>query len=321
LPYSVQTHAGGGLREAVEAFARAHEVDVWQVEWTPYAEAVKGLPRRRQLVVAHNVESLIWQRYFENEANPLKKWYIGRQCRKFERFEQDVFRAAPHAVAVSEEDAARLRDEFGGRAVSLVENGVDTAYFRPGEGRRDPRRILFLGSLDWRPNLDAVRLLLDLIFPEVRRGEPGARLCLVGRNPPAWLRRAAAGAPGLELHADVADVRPYLASSGMLAVPLRIGGGSRIKILEALAAGLPVVSTRVGAEGLRLTPGEHLEVVQTPEQMSGALLAVMRAEGEYAEQARRGRDRVVGHYDWGRLALQLEQVWRTVALGENGLGT
>jgi glycosyltransferase involved in cell wall biosynthesis len=212
-------------------------------------------------------------------------------------------------VAVSATDATRIRQQFRGKRVQVVDNGVDTAYFRPSAPPAGPGRILFLGSLDWRPNLDAVAQLLDVVFPAVRAGEPTARLWLVGRNPPARLRRRAAGMPGVELHADVADVRPYLAGSHVLAVPLRVGGGSRLKILEALAAAVPVVSTRVGAEGLCLQPEHHLTVVDDVAGMAAALLPCLRRPEVARRQAECGRRVVLDRYDWGVLAERLEQVW------------
>src|SRR5262249_10111970 len=156
--------------------------------------------------------------------------------------------------------------------VAVVENGVDTSFFVPTGESRDPRRILFLGSLDWRPNLDAVRQLLDRIFPCVRALESLARLEIVGRHPPEWLRRRCAAEPGVGLEGVVADGRPHLPRGGMLVVPLRMGGGSRLKILEALACGVPVVSTVVGAEGLHLEPGRHLCVVPTINEMAAAIM-------------------------------------------------
>jgi glycosyltransferase involved in cell wall biosynthesis len=309
LPYSVASHTSRALRRAVARYAAAHRVDLWQCEWTPYAEALRGLSGVRRLVVAHNVESLIWQRYHETEANPLKRWYVGRQWRKFERFERRAYSEADCTVAVSPEDAARIRGQFGGRRVQVVDNGVDTCFFRPAPPPVGPGRILFLGSLDWRPNLDAVGQLLEHVFPAVRAGEPGARLSLVGRNPPAWLRRQAAATAGVDLYADVADVRPYLAACTVLAVPLRIGGGSRLKILEALAAGVPVVSTRVGAEGLCLEPGRHLTVVEGVTDMPAALVRCLRDPEPARAQAECGRGVVLERYDWGVLADRLEQVW------------
>jgi glycosyltransferase involved in cell wall biosynthesis len=313
LPYSVATHASRALRRALQTHARLAPVDVWHCEWTPYAASLRGLPGP-SLVMAHNVESQIWQRYFETETNALKRWYIGQQWRKFVRFERWAASEAELVVAVSDEDAARLRDEFGAPRVTVVENGVDVHHFVPPATAGDPRQILFLGSLDWRPNLDAVALLLDQIFPAVQAEEPEARLVIVGRNPPEWLRRRGATSPGVAVHANVADVRPFLAKSGVLAVPLRIGGGSRLKILEALASALPVVSTQIGAEGLRLRSGEHLDVVPGEAEMPAALLNAMRHPDRARVQCRRGRQVVLDEYGWDGLAQKLEHAWRRCAV-------
>jgi polysaccharide biosynthesis protein PslH len=316
LPYSVATHNSAALRRALLDYAASHAVDLWHCEWTPYAEALRVLGPVRKLVMAHNVESSIWQRYHETTPEPLKRWYIGRQWRKFTIFERAAFAQATRTVAVSDADAALIRTRFGVRRVDVVDNGVDTTHFRPSDARRDPRQILFLGSLDWRPNLDAVALLLERVFPAVRAVEPAVRLCLVGRNPPAWLQRRVAGLPEVELHGNVQDVRPYLTGSGLLAVPLRIGGGSRLKILEALACGLPVVSTQVGAEGLALEPGRHLTVVETVDDMPAALLECMHARERAQAQAKRGRQVVLDRYDWDTLADRLEAVWFRCMEGE-----
>jgi glycosyltransferase involved in cell wall biosynthesis len=309
LPYSVASHSSRALGEAIRSRAQSGPVDLWHCEWTPYAEALESAEGGRRLIIAHNVESLIWRRYYETEPGRLRRWYIKRQWRKFERFERRALASADQAVAVSATDAALLAGQFGVTRVCVVDNGVDTNWFRPGGGFGDPRRILFLGSLDWRPNLDAVDQLLTRVFPAIRAAVPDARLWLVGRHPPDCLRRQVFAAPGVELHADVADVRPFLNGAGVLAVPLRIGGGSRLKILEALACGVPVVSTRVGAEGLCLEPGRHLGVVESVDDMAAALLDVIRFPAAAQAQAAAGRQRVLQQYDWDALADKLEQAW------------
>jgi glycosyltransferase involved in cell wall biosynthesis len=308
LPYSVASHNSRALRRALGAHAARQPVDLWHCEWTPYAEALRAVGGPR-VVVAHNVESVIWQRYHETETNAPRRWYVGRQWRKFLAFERRALAGADCTVAVSDLDAMRFRRDFGVPRVGVVENGVDTTYFQPGEGWREPGRILFLGSLDWRPNLDGVELLLERVFPAVRAAEPTATLCLVGRNPPEALRRKVERTPGVELHGNVADVRPFLAECGALVVPLRIGGGSRLKILEALASGVPVVSTRVGAEGLHLDAGRHLTVVEDIDALAPALVEAVRSPEAVREQAEAGRRRVLERYDWDVLAGQLEQVW------------
>jgi glycosyltransferase involved in cell wall biosynthesis len=312
-PYSVTSHRCGAMESAVRQFhtqlaEKQDAVDVWQLEWAPYLFVVDPSFPGARVVIAHNVDTLIWQRYYENEPSLLKKAFLKTQWHKFRRFEEHAFRQANRVVAVSAEDARLIRAQFGQPNVDVVDNGIDRAYFEGVVGQRDPARILFLGALDWRPNLDAVGLLLDKIFPRVRALEASATLAIVGRHPPAGLIERARQTPGVELLADVPDVRPYLGTSGVMAVPLRIGGGSRLKILEALACGLPVVSTRVGAEGLLLTPG--VDYVQAEEDaMADALVDAIRAPGEVQALAQHGRQIVLDTYDWSVLAKKLEAAW------------
>jgi glycosyltransferase involved in cell wall biosynthesis len=319
LPYSVATHASPELADAVRAQAEWGGVDVWHCEWTPYAQVLSDalgerLSESRWAVMAHNVESLIWQRFAESTGNPAKRWYIRQQWRKFARFERWAYTAATATIAVSPDDAALMRDAFGATRVCVVENGVDVDYFRPQtDVERDPARMLFLGSLDWRPNQDAAIQLLTDVLPRVREHAPNTTAVLVGRRPPEWLRAKVATTPGAELHADVPDVRPFLARCGFLVVPLRVGGGSRLKILEALASGMPVVSTRVGAEGLELTPARDLLVSDSPDELVQNALAAIRQPEELAETAEHGREQVLARYSWDLLAERLDAAWQAVA--------
>lgn len=312
-PYSVTSHRSMSMDRAVFEYymqygGTKNPVDVWQVEWAPYLSMIDPSFPGARVVIAHNVDTLIWQRYYENETNFLKRAFLKTQWRKFRRFEEDAFRQATRVVAVSEEDAQLIRTDFGQPNVDVVDNGIDRAYFEGVKGQRDPMRILFLGALDWRPNLDAVDLMLDKIFPKVRAAEPSAKLDIVGRNPSASLSERARQVPGVTLHANVPDVRPFLGESGVMAVPLRIGGGSRLKILEALACALPVVSTRVGAEGLLLKPGEDYVAAEI-DAMADALVQAIRSPGAMQAMADHGRELVLRTYDWGVLAQKLEAAW------------
>ncbi len=309
FPYSVASHSSLALRQAVQSHARSHRADLWQVESIVLVDALVDLERGSKVAIAHNVESLIWQRYCENEADPLRRWYIKQQWRKFERFERRAFATVNRVVAVSGADAQLIRDRFGGQNVDVVDNGIDRRYFEAVQPDPDLRTILFLGSLDWRPNLDAVGLLLDRIFPAVRAAEPAARLRLVGRRPPPGLVRKVQNVTGVELHADVPDVRPFLATSGVMVVPLRIGGGSRLKILEAMAAGLPVISTHVGAEGLELVTGDQYVAADEPGQIADALVSWIRDPQPARAMAERSRAFVLKRYDWNTLADGLERIW------------
>lgn len=312
-PFSVNAHMSTRFAKALQDFASTHEVDLWQLEWTPYVDMLQGISPLRTIVVAHNVDTLIWQRYHETEANPVRRWFIKNQWQKFKRYEQEVFHRADSVVAVSEDDAAILRQQFGVEQVDVVDNGVDIASYQAVTAVRNPSELLFLGSLDWRPNLDGVRLLLDEILPGVLQQEPRVKLTLVGRNPPPWLVERAIRMPRVELCANVPDVRPYLARAGMMVVPLRIGGGSRLKILEALANGLPVVATRVAAEGLQLAPGEDYRMADTSDAMSESIVDWIRHPKVAQHVASKGQQVVSEHYGWDKLAEALEAVWEKTA--------
>ncbi|MCS7270616.1 MAG: glycosyltransferase family 4 protein, partial [Gemmataceae bacterium] len=319
LPYSVASHAAASYVAAVRDFAQRQRVQLWHCEWTPYAQVLRAafgptLPQLRWTIMAHNVESLIWQRYAAIEPHPLKRWYLRLQQVKYERFEQWAYTAATLTIAVSQADARLMQQRFGATRLAVVENGVDVEAFRPQRDvERDPYHLLFVGSLDWRPNLDAVNLLLEQIFPAVAAAEPRARLSIVGRRPPQWLRLRCTAFPRVHLMADVADVRPFLACCGMLVVPLRVGGGTRLKILEALASGTPVISTTLGAEGLDLLPGQDLLIADSPQQFISAIHEAFRRPLELQDQAANARQKIIRRHSWNHLAQHLDDLWQATA--------
>ena len=311
LPYSVQRHATSEMQAAVRRLDAEADVDLWQAEWTPYARNLLHVVHAPWVVIAHNIESQIWQRHYESETNPLKRWYIGRQFRKYLKFEGEIFNHADKVVAVSDPDAELARRLYGTIGVEVVDNGVDVDYFHPTLEPRDPKTILFLGALFWRPNIDAVQILLNEIFPRVLAGEPEAKLQIVGRDPPPWLSREVVKHRNVSLHPNVPDVRPFLWRCGMLAVPLRIGGGSRLKILEALACCCPVVSTCVGSEGLNLVSGRHYTGVGATSEMAPAILECMHNPQRAVELTHAGRATTLENYTWDRLAEQLGMIWQS----------
>ena len=316
LPYSVASHQSDAMRHVVNRLAAEQPIDLWQCEWSGYLSTVREQPHGRRLCMAHNVDALIWRRYFEVERNPLRRLYVREQWRKFLRFERKAFRDAGQVVAVTQDDATLLRDQFGICQVEVVDNGIDCHWieqFDPAQANggsvRRPLQYLFLGALDWRPNQDAVGWLLDEIVPLIRTRHADAQLLIVGRNPSARIQQRCAKTAGVRLHADVPDVRPYLAQSQVMVVPLRIGGGSRLKILEALAAGLPVVSTTVGAEGLRITPDQHYLSNDTADGIAASVVECFNRPDWARTLAEQGKEVVQRNYDWPILAQRLNRIW------------
>ncbi|MFM1816070.1 MAG: hypothetical protein RLZ98_2765 [Pseudomonadota bacterium] len=308
-PYSVTSHTLASMRAAVQRHAASQPPDLWQLEWVGYDYCLDA-NQSPVVLQAHNVEALIWQRFRDVETNPLKRAYFTTQWRKMMAHEARIFPRVSRVIAVSREDAALARNLYGHFSSEVIENGVDTAYFAKTGRQAGSRTILFLGALDWRPNLDGIDFLLREIWPRVRMRLPDARLSIVGRHAPSGLVQRIATEPGATLAADVADVRPYMREAAAMAVPLRIGGGSRLKILEALAARLPVVSTTVGAEGLDLIDGTHFANADDPESFSAALVDALEHPANHARMAEAGCAHVAQHNDWSILADRLGRIWQ-----------
>jgi polysaccharide biosynthesis protein PslH len=313
LPYSVSSHVSKEIQAAIREVERESAIDLWHCEWTPYLQNLAGNMDRPVVVTAHNVESQIWQRYAENETNPGKRWYIREQCRKFTRFERNAFSLANLSIFVSETDAELARSQYGAQRIAVIENGVDTDYFQPEFSNRDPFHLLILGSLDWRPNVDGINQFMETVFPRLVLCEPRFHLTIVGRNPDRRWAEALCRNERVSLHANVPDVRPHIARAGALVVPLRIGGGSRLKILEAAASGLPVISTRVGAEGLDFRPGNHFLETSDIGALEQAILKFLKDPERARTHAAAARQLVDTQYSWQLLAEKMERVWTSVA--------
>jgi glycosyltransferase involved in cell wall biosynthesis len=210
---------------------------------------------------------------------------------------------------VSEEDAATCRSLYQLSNVrGHVPTGVDLDYFAacPRQLAADPT-VVFLGSMDWYANADAVRQFAAEIWPRVIGRMPQARLLVVGRNPPQDLRDLASSGRNIEITGTVADVRPHLRSAHVMVVPLRIGGGTRLKIFEALAAEVPVVSTHVGAEGLALENGRHILLADQPAEFAEAVLQLLGNPDKGRQIAACARTEVAEKNSWRSAAAVLEK--------------
>ncbi|MGC9335029.1 MAG: glycosyltransferase, partial [Anaerolineae bacterium] len=263
-------------------------------------------------------EYVLQQRAFETDVRNPRRWiaaaYSFVQWRRLRAYERRTCRAADAVVAVSEADAAALRRLVPGLEPAVVPNGVDLRFYTeavaPSDLSHRPSKgdLVFTAKMDFRPNVDAVLWFAREVLPLVRRGAPGARFWVVGKDPHPRLAPLRDD-PAVQITGWVEDQRPYIAAAGVYVIPLRMGGGTRLKVLEAMAMGKAIVSTTVGCEGFEVVPGRELVVADTP---AGFAEAVLRLLGNPAQQERlgqAGQDFAASRYDWRLIVPKLEAVY------------
>jgi glycosyltransferase involved in cell wall biosynthesis len=256
----------------------------------------------------HNVETMIWRRHAEHASGALQKAYFSGQAERMFQVEARVCRAVKRVIAVSKNDAATHQSLFGLKDVPSVPTGVDTARLASPGSIPIEADLVFVGSMDWMPNIDGVGYFLDEILPLIRRKRPDCSVTIAGRRPPASLLRRAEGDSKLRVTGTVEDVRPFLWGSAVSIVPLRIGGGTRLKIYESMAARVPVVATSIAAEGLEIHPGEDICIADTPEAFADACLDLLDGAGARARIAQAAWALVSENYSWERVTSEFERL-------------
>ncbi len=256
----------------------------------------------------HNVETAIWRRHVEHAPDALRKFYFGVQARRMFDYERKSCLAARHVIAVSKADAELMKEWFGAQRVSVVPTGVDIEYFRRPQANAAVADLIFVGSMDWLPNVDGIQYFVREILPLIRRKRPGCTVAVVGRSPLKQITELAEKDSGIRVTGTVPDIRPYLWGSAVSIVPLRIGGGTRLKIYESMAAGTPVVSTSIGAEGLDVSSPGNIRLADSPEAFAENCLALLDDAAERARTSEAAWEHVNVRFSWDRVVECFEKV-------------
>lgn len=305
LPYALWKYRTQPFRRALQNQVDSGAFDVVVCDFLSPAVNIAGRLPVPMVLFQHNVEAEIWRRHAETARRPWTRGYFGLQWRRMERFEKAACRRFDLVVAVSEVDANLMRSSYGVERLVTVPTGVDADYYRPsGQEAVDPHHIVFVGSMDWMPNEDGVLFFTREVWPGLKRALPQATLTVVGRKPPSRVRALAEEFPGVIVTGSVPDVRPYLERAGLVVVPLRVGSGTRLKIYEALAMERPVVSTRIGAEGLPLVDGEHIALADSAAELTRRCLALLEDRAAARRLGRNGAAFVRSRFGWDQVAVQ-----------------
>jgi sugar transferase (PEP-CTERM/EpsH1 system associated) len=305
LPYAIAKYRSPEMRRRISRLLDNADIDLLVCDFLAPSVNVPAAVPVPTVLFQHNVEAQIWERHAAVARQPLRRAYLRRQWQRMYAFERAQCRRFDHVVAVSAEDAEWFSREYHPRAVSYVPTGVDADYFCPtGTRRPDPNTVLFTGSMDWMPNEDGVEYFVESILPRVQVALPDATLTIVGRNPSPLVRALPERNPGVHVTGTVPDTRPYMERASVVVVPLRVGGGTRLKIFEAMAMEKAIVTTTIGAEGLPVQHGEHLLIADSPDLFAEAVTTLLRDPQYAAALGARAAELVRSRFGWNHAAEQ-----------------
>ncbi|HFC53228.1 MAG TPA: glycosyltransferase, partial [Gammaproteobacteria bacterium] len=310
-PFVVRKYRASCMEETMCRQIERCSPDLIHIDMLPLAQYMPLAKGRSVVLNEHNVESLLVQRRAEGYRSLPHRLFFSAQARKLRRFETWACRRAARILACSPDDAATLQKMAGVRSVEVVANGVDVDYFAPSETpEHDPNNIVFVGSMAWFPNRDGIEFFLQQVMPLVRRRIPEATFTIVGKTDslavPAGLRE------NVTLTGFVEDLRPWVRRAGVYVVPLRVGSGTRLKLLEAMAMAKPIVSTTIGCEGVAVEHGRELLIADEARHMAQAICQLMEDRELALRLAHNARNRAVERYDWEQLGGQLLDLYQEV---------
>lgn len=309
-PYSSIYHLKKEFIYCLKEAINKEKPDLIQCEWTNYSPLIEHLPKCIPIIISsHNIESDIWWRFYKSERNFIKKIIAKNQAEKIEKLERKWYPIADRCIAVSEKDKYDI-ESYGGK-VSVVENGVDLEYYNCYKGEIEENSIGFTASFNTFSNQDGAKYLVEEVFPKIIAQKDNVKLYLIGKDPPKWIADYGLKNKNIIVTGTVNDIRIYLSKIEISIVPLRIGGGSRLKILEAMAFKKPVVSTSIGAEGLRIENGKNIILNDSSDGLAESIIKCLNNK-ELGEKISINAYRLVKEkYGWNTLAKKQKMIWNS----------
>lgn len=308
-PYGVNWLKCEDMRHAIRSLAARVPFDVAHFDTLALAEYRDDVGDVRSILNHHNIESHLMARRSHIEPNILKRAYYAMEARKLKAYEASHCGGFDVNFTVSDSDKALLGEIVPRQRVEVIPNGVDIDYFTPSASEPAERSLVFVGGMNWYPNRDAVLHLRREIWPMLTREVPDISLTIVGAHPPEEVMALAREDGRVTVTGFVDDVRPYLQRAMIYICPMRDGGGTRLKILDALATGKPIVSTTIGCEGIRVEPGTHALLADTPSDFVGQIRRLLDNDllrQKLATESRRMAEQI---YSWRVIGAHLRDVY------------
>jgi polysaccharide biosynthesis protein PslH len=310
-PFAVSKFTSPQIQKLISEWDRERRFDVFVCDFLSASLNFPTVLNTPAVLFQHNVESALWKRQAAHEANPPKRLAFKLEAAKMMRYEHQAVSRFHHVIAVSEHDKELMSKMTEPSRISVVPTGVDLANYAAvaGEQNDGAAQVLFLGSMDWEANIDGVDYFCREVWPTVKEAVPEAKFLVVGRNPPPRITKWSTDS--VEITGRVESVLPYLRDAAVFVVPLRIGGGTRLKIYEAMAAGKAVVSTTIGAEGLDIHHGKDILLADDEATFARSVIDLLVDQDKRrhlgAEAAR-----LAARYDWPIIATEFERILSAV---------
>ncbi|HEY6340665.1 MAG TPA: glycosyltransferase family 4 protein [Bryobacteraceae bacterium] len=315
VPYSVSKFTHPAVRNLVRSQLSSGQFDVAICDFLAPSLNFPKKPPIPCALFQHNVESSLWERMATTESHPLRKLSYTLEWARMSRYERRVLGRFHHVIAVSENDRQQMLEMDPECEITVVPTGVDTQQFQVAPpSTATPPRIVFTGSMDWEPNVDAMEYFCGQIWPRILAEFPDALFQIVGRNPFARVQRLASGS--VEVTGTVPSVTDYLRDATVVVVPLRIGGGTRLKIYEAMAMGKALVSTSIGAEGLSFQNGRDLLLADDASSFAEAILLLLR-DAQVRRRFEQAAVELAAQFDWSVVAGRFAEVLQAMASGSS----
>jgi glycosyltransferase involved in cell wall biosynthesis len=317
-PYAVTKFTSSRVQRKIKTLLDDGGFDVAVCDFLSASLNFPRVMKTPAVLFQHNVESALWHRQKQHEPNLIKRVAYRLEAAKMERYESAAVRRFDHVIAVSDSDRDIMKTMTEASRISVVPTGVDLAKFQAAAGLESTNPlVVFLGSMDWEPNIDAVEYFCRESWPAVRASIPGAKFRIVGRNPHPRVKRLVSDS--VEVTGTVPSVIEHLREAGVVVVPLRVGGGTRLKIFEAMAMGKAVVSTSIGAEGLDVHGDRDILLADTAESFAAATVAML-GDRKLRRQIERAAAELAAQYDWSVIGGRFEEVLARVAMGSKQEG-
>jgi len=312
LPFVAKKYDVPLMRQKIREIIQTEHIDLVHVDMLPLTAYINEFEHLPKILVNHNVESVRLYRWFKTEPNPVKKAYLGFQWLKLKTFERSAMNKFDGCVVVSEIDRELLLKMGVSSKIFVVPNGTNTKFFKPSNGKVVGNSVLWIGHMDVHTNKDAVLYFWKDIYPILRRKHPEVKVTFVGTAPPKEIAGAAKGDGRVRVTGFVDDIRPYIDEAAVIVIPIRIGSGTRLKILDSMAMGKAIVSTSVGCEGLNVDDGKNILIADDPEDFADKTIELIKNTGMRIILEKNALE-LAKSYDWDLIKEGQEAVYQDVA--------